>query len=199
MRATAIQPDLFAHPALAGLSQADGVVTPAEEAMLTAAIDAAGLAPFQFHGWEGKRLSASYGWRYDFDEMSLAPATPIPDWLLPLRETAARFIGAEPGELVQALLLRYDPGAGIGWHRDRPVFGHVVGISLGAPATLRFRRRRPAGFDRAATLLQPHSIYRLTGEARHVWEHSIAAMAATRWSITFRSLSAKARSRPPRP
>jgi alkylated DNA repair protein (DNA oxidative demethylase) len=49
--------------------------------------------------------------------------------------------------LVQALLIRYDPGAGIGWHRDRPLFEHVVGISLGAPATMRFRRRRPAHFQ----------------------------------------------------
>jgi len=88
-------------------------------------------------------------------------------------------------------LIRYDPGAGIGWHRDRSVFEHVLGISLGAPATMRFRRCRPGGFDRTSLLLTPRSIYHLTGEARHEWEHSIAAMAATRWSITFRSLSEK--------
>jgi alkylated DNA repair dioxygenase AlkB len=40
-------------------------------------------------------------------------------------------------------------------------------------------------------LLPPRSIYHLTGEARHEWEHSIAGMAMTRWSITFRSLSEK--------
>jgi alkylated DNA repair dioxygenase AlkB len=90
-------------------------------------------------------------------------------------------------------LIRYDPGAGIGWHRDRPVFEHVLGISLGAPATMRFRRRRPGGFDRASVLLMPRSIYHLTGEARHEWEHSIAAMEVARWSITFRSLSEKGR------
>jgi DNA oxidative demethylase len=189
----AAQPDLFAGPALPGLLQADDIVTPDEEAMLIAAIDATGLAPFQFHGWQGRRLSASYGWRYDFEDMSLSPAEPIPDWLTPLRERAARFAGLEPGELAQALLLRYDPGAGIGWHRDRPVFGHVLGVSLGAPATLRFRRRRPDGFDRAAVSLRPRSIYHLTGPVRHEWEHSIAAMPATRWSTTFRSLSASAR------
>ena len=111
-----------------------------------------------------------------------------------MREKAARFAGLPPGELVQALLIRYDPGAGIGWHRDRPVFGHVLGISLGAPATMRFWRRQRGGFDRASAVLAPRSIYHLTGEARHQWEHSIAAMAATRWSITFRSLSEKGRS-----
>ena len=77
-------------------------------------------------------------------------ADPIPDWLLPIRTRAAAFAGLADDDLVQALLIRYDPGAGIGWHRDRPVFEHVVGLSLGAPATMRFRRRRDKGFDRAA-------------------------------------------------
>ena len=188
------QPYLFGEPSLAGLSQAGGFVAQDEERMLIAAIDAAALSPFRYHGWLGKRLTASYGWSYDFDDSSFAPAEAIPDWLLPVREKAARFAGLPPGELVQALLIRYDPGAGIGWHRDRPVFGHVLGISLGAPATMRFRRRQRGGFDRASAVLAPRSIYHLTGEARHQWEHSIAAMAATRWSITFRSLSEKGRS-----
>ena len=185
------QPDLFGEPSLAGLSQAGGFVAQDEERMLIAA---AALSPFRYHGWLGKRLTASYGWSYDFDDSSFAPAEAIPGWLLPVREKAARFAGLPPGELVQALLIRYDPGAGIGWHRDRPVFGHVLGISLGAPATMRFRRRQRGGFDRASAVLAPRSIYHLTGEARHQWEHSIAAMAATRWSITFRSLSDKGRS-----
>jgi alkylated DNA repair protein (DNA oxidative demethylase) len=193
MNLIAAQPDLFGEAGLAGLSQAGAFVTPREEQMLIASIDAAELSPFRFHGWLGKRLTASYGWRYDFDDASFAPAEAIPDSLLPLRTKAARFAGLQPGELVQALLIRYDPGAGIGWHRDRPVFEHVFGISLGAPATMRFRRRRPGGFDRASALLAPRSIYHLTGEARHDWEHSIAAMEARRWSITFRSLSEKGR------
>jgi len=193
MNLIAAQPDLFGDAGLAGLSQAGGFVTPCEEQMLIASIDAAELSPFRFHGWLGKRLTVSYGWRYDFDDASFAPAEAIPDWLLPLRAKAALFAGLQPGELVQALLIRYDPGAGIGWHRDRPVFEHVFGISLGAPATMRFRRRKPGAFDRASALLAPRSIYHLTGEARHEWEHSIAAMEVTRWSITFRSLSARGR------
>jgi|SRR5215472_2237350 len=197
MSLNAVQPDLFGEAGLPGLSQADGFVTLREEQMLIASIDAAELAPFRFHGWLGKRLTASYGWRYDFDDASFAPAEAIPDWLLPLRVKAARFAGLHPGELVQALLIRYDPGAGIGWHRDRPVFEHVLGISLGAPATMRFRRRRPGGFDRASRLLAPRSIYHLTGEVRHKWEHSIAAMEVTRWSITFRSLSERGRLQAP--
>ncbi|MBV8119895.1 MAG: alpha-ketoglutarate-dependent dioxygenase AlkB [Alphaproteobacteria bacterium] len=193
MNPTAAQLDLFGEPGLAGLSQADAIVTRGEEQKLIAAIDASGLSPFRFHRWLGRRLTVSYGWTYDFDDGSFTPSEPIPDWLLQVRAKAARFAGLEPVELAQALLIRYDPGAGIGWHRDRSVFEHVLGISLGAPATMRFRRRRAAGFDRAAAFLAPRSIYHLTGEVRYQWEHSIAAIAVVRWSITFRSLSEKGR------
>jgi alkylated DNA repair protein (DNA oxidative demethylase) len=174
-----------------GIACAADIITPAEETALIAQLGDVPVAPFRFQGWLGKRLTASFGWRYDFEDASFAPAKPIPDFLLPLRDRAARFAGLAAEDLVQALIVRYDPGAGIGWHRDRPVFEHVVGISLEAPATLRLRHRRPGGFDRAALPLPPRSIYHLSGEARHLWEHSIAAMDARRWSVTFRSLSDK--------
>ncbi|HTO85525.1 MAG TPA: alpha-ketoglutarate-dependent dioxygenase AlkB, partial [Methylomirabilota bacterium] len=141
----AAQSDLFAAPPLPGFRQADAVVAPAEERALIAAIDTVALAPFKFHKWTGKRLTAAFGWRYDFDDAHIHPAEPLPEWLMPLRARAAQFGGLDPDDLVQASLLRYDPGAGIGWHRDRPVFEHVIGISLGTPATMRFRRRRAGG------------------------------------------------------
>lgn len=188
-----LQTDLFDAPLLPDLAARDDFITPDEEVGLIEAIGEVALSPFRFQGWLGKRLTASFGWRYDFDTARFDPAEPIPAFLLPLRERAASFAGLAAGELVQVLLVRYDPGAGIGWHRDRPVFEHVIGISLGAPATLRLRRRRESGFDRVSLPMTPRSIYHLSGEARHQWEHSIAEMDALRWSITFRSLSAKGR------
>ena len=186
--------DLFPPSAPSGLSYRADFLTSAEEAALIAAIDATGLAPFRFQGWTGKRLTASFGWHYDFDWAAFRPAEPLPAFLLPLRARAADFAGLAPDALVQALLIRYDPGAGIGWHRDRPVFEHVVGISLGDPAVLRLRRRKTTGgFERAALPLAPRSAYHLTGEIRHDWEHSIAPSATRRWSITFRSLSERGR------
>jgi alkylated DNA repair protein (DNA oxidative demethylase) len=193
MNRTVLEADLFGAAGPSGLAIAEAIVTPDEERVLIAAIDAAELSPFRFHGWLGKRLTASYGWRYDFDDASLTLTAPIPDWLLPVRERAARFARLPTGELAQALLIRYDPGAGIGWHRDRAVFEQVLGISLGSAAAMRFRRRRPGGFDRASVLLRPRSIYHLAGAARYHWEHSIAPLDVTRWSITFRSLSHMAR------
>lgn len=189
----AFAPDLFGEPALPGFAYAGSLIAADEEAALIAGIDRAELQPFRFQGWLGKRLTTSFGWRYDFDDASFAQGAPLPGWLLPLRDRAAAFAGLAPDALAHALLIRYDPGAGIGWHRDRPVFEHVIGISLGNPATMRFRRRRPGGFDRFAAPLAPRSIYHLSGEARHDWEHSIAPMDVPRWSITFRSLSEKGR------
>ena len=178
-----------------GLAYAPDIITVPEEQSLLDRLADIEVTPFRFQGWLGKRLTASYGWRYDLDTGRFSPANPIPEWLLPLRKEAARFASLAPDELAQALVIRYDPGAGIGWHCDRLVYEHVIGISLGGPATMRFRRRRHDGFDRASALLEPRSIYHLAGEARHEWEHSIAAMEATRWSITFRSLS-KTRTEP---
>ncbi|PNG25278.1 alpha-ketoglutarate-dependent dioxygenase AlkB [Methylocella silvestris] len=175
-----VQMDLFERSLLPGLRLGENIVSPAAERTLIGAIDAAHLSPFRFQGWLGKRVTASFGWRYDFENASFGPAEPIPEFLLPLRESAASFAGLPAGSLAQALLIRYDPGAGIGWHRDRPLFERVVGISLGAPAVLRFRRRAAAGFDRANAPLAPRSIYHLSGDARHLWEHSIAKMDVAR-------------------
>jgi len=184
---------LFDAPLIAGLRYAEGLIGEAEERALIERLSAQDLAPFRFHGWLGNRKTESFGWRYDFDDASFAPTASIPDWLQPVREKASAFAGLARGDFVQVLLARYDPGAGIGWHRDRDVFEKVVGLSLGAPATLRFRRRAGSGFRRAGLELAPRSAYLLSGEARHDWEHSIAPGHELRFSITFRTLSPKGR------
>jgi alkylated DNA repair dioxygenase AlkB len=185
--------DLFGEPLIAGLQYRPEFITAAEERDLIGHLSIAELSPFKFQGWTGKRLTRTFGWRYDFDDRSFAPLEPMPDWLLPLRAKAAAFANLAPDDFVHALLVRYDPGAGIGWHRDRPVFEAVVGVSLGSPAVLRFRRRRESGFDRANIQVEPRSAYLLAGPARHEWEHSIAPGEMLRLSITFRSFSEKGR------
>src|SRR4051812_48919598 len=132
---------LFDTPLIEGLRYEEAVIGEAEERGLIARIESLELAPFRFHGFIGNRRTHSFGWRYDFDDASFAPTEPIPEWLQPLRERAAAFGALHPSDFVHVLLARYDPGAGIGWHRDRDVFDQVVGISLNSPATLRFRQR----------------------------------------------------------
>lgn len=183
------QHDLFADaPVLPGLTLWLDAVAPAEEAELAAQLDAAPLAPFQFGPWEGKRLTAYYGHGYDFGRGRLQSAPAMPGWLQDLARRIEALTGQPPGAFVQALLIRYDPGAGIGWHRDRPQFGTVAGLSLTSPVKLRLRRRGVDGFERKTVLLPPRSLYRLAGEARWDWEHSIPAVERTRRSITLRTL-----------
>lgn len=180
------QGELFDAPP-AGLAFREEFVSAGEEAQLIGEIQRQPFKPFEFHGWKGNRETVSFGWRYDFNQARVEPAPPIPEFLLPLRERAAGFAGIAPGAFEQALLIRYVPGAGIGWHRDRPVFDQVFGLSLGSPCVLRFRRRHAGGFERFSLDAPPRSAYLLSGEIRHEWEHGIARLEVLRYSVTFRS------------
>jgi alkylated DNA repair dioxygenase AlkB len=171
-----------------GLVYAPDFLSEGEEAALAGRMDGLPFRPFEFHGFTGKRETVSFGWSYKFDGSGLGEAAPIPDWLLPIRARAAAFAGLVAGALEHALLIRYGEGAGLGWHRDRPVFGDVLGISLLSPAPLRFRRRLGEKWQRFTLPAAPRSIYLLTGPARSEWEHSLTPVEALRYSITFRTL-----------
>jgi len=173
-----------------GLLTRDEFITRAEEQALLTEFASLEFTPFAFQGWFGKRETVSFGWRYDFNDARVHAAPPIPEFLLPLRERAAGFAGLPADALEQALVIRYGVGAGIGWHRDRPVFDQVVGISLLSRCVLRFRRRDAAKFQRYSLDAAPRSAYLLRGAIRHEWEHSIAPVEVPRYSVTFRSRSA---------
>ena len=171
-----------------GLTYRAELLTKSEEAELVARIAALPFAPFQFHGFEGKRRTVSFGWQYRFDGSGLAEAEPMPDWLLVVREKAAAFAGLAADDLVHALIIEYSEGAGIGWHRDRPDFGEVIGISLKSEAPLRFRLKESGRWRRLTLAAAPRSAYHLAGPVREQWEHSILAVPALRYSITLRTL-----------
>lgn len=147
---------------------------------------------FEFQGFLGKRRVVSFGWRYDFNGGGLQKIEPLPDFLLPLRVKAAQFAGLSPDAIEHALVTEYRPGAAIGWHRDRAVFADVIGISLAAPCTFRFRRKAGHKWERRSLRLAPRSAYLLRGPSRTTWEHSIPAVDSLRYSITFRSLRGEA-------
>ncbi|OUC54568.1 hypothetical protein CA262_06605 [Sphingobium sp. GW456-12-10-14-TSB1] len=181
--------DDFFGPAIPGLFLIEDLVDEAAQLSLITEIEETSLAPFRFQQWTGRRETASYGLHYDFTASTLSEAEAFPPWL----DKLARMVEAKcelPGRsIVHALLTRYPVGAAIGWHRDRAIFGEVFGISLGTEAFLRLRRRQPAGFSRYSLPLRPGSLYRLSGEARTQWEHSIAPLQQLRWSITLRTLA----------
>jgi alkylated DNA repair dioxygenase AlkB len=143
---------------------------------------------FEFRGFLGKRRIVSFGWRYDFNMRQLQKAEEIPGFLLELRATTAGFAHLDRDELQQVLVTEYAPGAGIGWHRDRPEFKDIVGVSLLSPCLFRLRRKRGNGWKRASIELQPRSAYLLSESARTDWQHSIPPVDKFRYSVTFRSL-----------
>jgi alkylated DNA repair dioxygenase AlkB len=120
----------------------------------------------------------------------LEEADPIPEWLGSIIEKVEAFGG--PGTRIgQVLCTEYDVGVGIGWHREKPHFDRVFGLSLGSACQFRFRRAAYTKWERFTLEARPRSIYMMSGPSREVWEHSIPAVEAQRYSITFRTMAAK--------
>ncbi len=180
---------LFAAPPRLpeGFRHREDFLSAGEEAELAARLAELAFEPFLFRGVAARRRVVSFGWKYESGRARLEPTTPIPDWLAAVRVRAEAFAGAAPGALQQVLINDYRPRAPIGWHRDRPIFDEVVGVSLLSPCAFRFRRRTATGFERALLTLAPRSAYVLSGPARTDWEHSIPPVEQRRCSITFRS------------
>jgi 2OG-Fe(II) oxygenase superfamily len=110
------------------------------------------------------------------------------------------FYRSEYGPETSSTLIRtvqfieYSAGSPIGWHRDIPHFGVVVGISLGGACRMSFRKYTSA---RSKTLnrdeilsieLQPRSIYLMSRPSRESWQHSIPPVKGLRYSIMMRTL-----------
>jgi alkylated DNA repair dioxygenase AlkB len=179
-----------AEPALpAGFAYREGVISPGEEQMLVARFADLPFQPFEFHGYLGKRRVVSFGWHYDYAGGKLRPSGDVPPFLLSLRDAAADFAGVPADSLQQILITEYAAGAGIGWHRDRPMFKDIVAVSLLSPCTLRFRRKEGVGWERAAQRVDARSAYLLRGEARRAWYHSIPPVDRLRYSVTFRNFA----------
>ena len=181
-------------PLPAGVRSVPDFLSADEERELLQRLLRVPFAQVRMHGVVARRRTAHYGWDYGYSSWQISPAAPVPQWLLPLRERAATLIDAPAARLEEVLLSEYPPGAGIGWHRDAPMFGPaVVGISLGGAARMRFQRGQKEARQTASLILEPRSAYVLEGPARAQWQHSIPAAAALRYSITFRTLLPAAR------
>jgi alkylated DNA repair dioxygenase AlkB len=173
---------------LQGLVLGDEVISQEEERALLERFETLRWDPIVIRGQAARRTARHFGLGYDYESRTPMPGERIPDWLEPARLAAAGLAGLPPGELVEALVQRYPAGSAIGWHRDAPAFGIVVGISLLGGARLRFQRGRRGHRETREVALEPRSGYVLAGEARWVWEHSIPPTRELRYSITFRTL-----------
>jgi alkylated DNA repair dioxygenase AlkB len=184
------QLDIFgAAPAFPeGFRYQSDVVSPEQERDLLERVRDLPFKEFQFHGFVGKRRTVSFGWHYDFNERVLRKTDDMPDFLVALRKDAAAFAGLPPEQFQHVLVTEYDDGAGIGWHKDKAVFGEVIGISLLSPCTFRLRRKRGDDWERVSLEAEPRSAYLLSGPSRTEWEHSIPGVDALRYSLTYRNL-----------
>ena len=152
-----------------------------------------GSLPFkeaQYREWQARRRIVSYGGRYDFTHHALDPAPPIPEFLDRLRARMADWAGISPATLQHATVAEYRVGTQLGWHRDVPDFGQVMGVSLGGSARMRLRPYPPKRGARAARIVElaPRSAYAFRGPARWEWQHAISPTKELRYSITFRTL-----------
>jgi alkylated DNA repair dioxygenase AlkB len=168
-------------------------ISEAEEQELIREIQKLDLTPFKYYQFIGKRRTVSFGWQYEFGAGDIAVAQEMPSFVLPLREHAGALFHIDPNSLLQASIIEYSPGSPIGWHRDIPQFGIVVGISLGGACRMRFRkyRRVRTKNKRDETLsieLQPRSIYLMSGASRESWQHAIPPVKNLRYSIMMRTL-----------
>jgi alkylated DNA repair dioxygenase AlkB len=170
-----------------GLLYQPDFLTKEEEAGLLRIFRELPFQAFDFHGYTARRRVLEFGLEYDFTTRRAMPTQSFPEFLSSVRERAAQFAGISAAALVEGMVTEYSPGAPIGWHRDAPQFGTIIGISLASASRMRFKPYKAEGKPVALTL-EPRSIYLMHGPARWKFQHNIPAVKELRYSITFRTL-----------
>jgi alkylated DNA repair dioxygenase AlkB len=188
------QPSLFDLPLAPrtplpeGFRYQENLVTPDEERDLVARFQDLPFKPYEHLGYFGHRRIAGFGWRQDEAGRMVETGEPIPDVLMPLLDKVAIFTGLAKDSFRHALVTEYSCGAGIGWHRDRPPAVAIAGVSLVSPCNFRLRRKVGDRWERASITAAARSAYLMSGPARSDWQHSIPAVEALRYSVTFRTV-----------
>lgn len=160
-----------------GLVYEPEFISEEEEASLLQAVAALPLEEARYREYTARRRVAMFD----------AP----PAFLVPLRDRVAAWMRVEPADLAQTLINEYRPGTPLGWHRDSPEYELVAGVSLGSACRMRFRPYPPPkgrSRDALEIALSPRSAYLLRGAVRWAWQHSVPAVKALRYSMTFRTL-----------
>ncbi|MBQ1562847.1 MULTISPECIES: alpha-ketoglutarate-dependent dioxygenase AlkB [unclassified Caulobacter] len=189
-----LQPSLFDLPLAPRRPMPDGfryqpdLITPEEERALVRQFAGLDFKPYEHLGYLGNRRIAAFGWRRGDDGAMVETGEGVPDFLTPLLTKVAAFTGLSVESFRHALVTEYAPGAGIGWHRDRPPAVAIAGVSLLSPCTFRLRRKVADIWDRASIIAAPRSAYLMSGPARSDWQHSIPEVDVLRYSVTFRTV-----------
>lgn len=185
---------LFGVDLPSGFDYREDFLSTAEEAALVVNIDRIEFATFEMRGVVARRRVAFFGASYDRGE---APSPDIPSFLFGVRDQLATWARVDSADFAMALINEYRPGTPIGWHRDAPQYEIVAGISLLSPCRMRLRpylspnqaeQQKARRVTTHEIELMPRSAYVMRGEARAGYEHSIPAVTAMRYSVTFRTL-----------
>jgi alkylated DNA repair dioxygenase AlkB len=168
----------------------EDVITRGEAGALIALIETSALT---YHPQDtgNPRSFCYFGCKIDFETGTMLRCPPMPKALHALRDQAAALAGVVPEAMVECMLNRYEPGAHIQHHIDKPVWEDVVGVSLGAKALMTMRGPSAEEPDAYDIPLNPRSMYLFAGDARHLYAHGLSPVEHLRYSITFRSLSAE--------
>ena len=143
MRALLPAADLFDAPALpTGLEYHDDFLSVADEASLLRAFVDLPFHEAKFQQYTARRRVDRYGLVFDEARRVWVEGRPLPPFLIDLRERVAASRRMRAEQFVHALVTEYRPGTPIGWHRDKPEYGIVVGISLASACRMRFRGGR---------------------------------------------------------
>ena len=178
-----------------GLVYEPEFLTREEEQALLAHIPPLQLREAKFREYFAKRRVAHFhegtdAPRYDDGDADSFTSGPLPPFLVALREKVAAHLGVDPARFVHVLVSEYRPGSPIGWHRDKPVYGIVVGISLAGVGRMRWRPYAHQDAQHTFSLdLARRSMYVMRGPIRWQWQHSMPPMRELRYSITMRTRS----------
>ncbi|HYO73005.1 MAG TPA: alpha-ketoglutarate-dependent dioxygenase AlkB [Archangium sp.] len=175
-----------------GLRYLPGFLSEEEERVLVDELSRLVFREIHMHGVVARRTVVHYGWDYGYESWRLTPAPPLPRFLEPVRARCAAAAGLEPEALEELLVSRYPPGAGIGWHRDAPMFGpSVIGVSLLGASRMRFRREVGGAYETFVLELPPRSAYILSGASRTGWQHTLSPVKTLRYSLSFRTVKTR--------
>lgn len=179
-----------------GLLYEPDFLTREEEADLLAHIAPLDLREAKFREYFAKRRVAHFhdevdAPRYDDGGADSFTSGPLPPFLAALREKVAHRLAMPPSAFIHALVSEYRPGTPIGWHRDKPAYGIVVGISLAGTGRMRWRPYAHQDAQHTFALdLAPRSMYVMRDAIRWQWQHSMPPMRELRYSITMRTRAA---------
>ncbi|MEP6943274.1 MAG: alpha-ketoglutarate-dependent dioxygenase AlkB [Betaproteobacteria bacterium] len=190
------QAELFDNPAPLphGLVYLQEFITPAQEAKLVESIAPLPFREARFQQYLARRRVVHFHpqsetERYDKGDADTFSSGPLPPFLVTLQQTVATRLAIDPAQFVHALVTEYRPGTPIGWHRDKPIYGVVAGLSLAGWGRMRFRPLDSKAPKDAMVLLDlaPRSLYMMQGAIRWDWQHSLLPTRTLRYSITFRT------------